>query len=78
MRIALTLRHSARREIPDLDGQIGRGEFGALRTWLTGRVYRHGRKFTPPELVEQATGEALSIAPYMSYLNTKYGALYGL
>ena len=69
---------AARREIPDLDGQVGRGEFGALRTWLIGRVYRHGRKFTPPELVEQATGEALSIAPYMSYLNTKYGALYGL
>ena len=43
-----------------------------------GRVYRHGRKFTPPELVKQATGDALSIGPYMSYLNTKYGALYGL
>jgi carboxypeptidase Taq len=69
---------AARRELPDLDGQIGRGEFGALRAWLTGRVYRHGRKFTPPELVENATGEALSIAPYMSYLNAKYGALYGL
>ena len=69
---------AARRELPDLDGQIGRGEFGALRAWLAGRVYRHGRKFTPPELVENATGEALSIAPYMSYLNAKYGALYGL
>jgi len=68
---------AARRDLPDLDGEIGRGQYGALRAWLTERVYRHGRKFTPPELVKKATGQPLSIAPYMSYLSTKYGALYG-
>jgi carboxypeptidase Taq len=68
---------AARRDLPDLDGEIGRGEYGALRAWLTERVYRHGRKFTPPDLVQKATGKPLSIAPYMNYLSTKYGALYG-
>jgi carboxypeptidase Taq len=69
---------AARRDLGDLDRQIGAGEFLPLRTWLTERIYRHGRKFTAPEIVRRATGEPLKIAPYLAYLNTKYGALYGL
>jgi len=69
---------AARRDLPQLDQQIAAGEFAPLREWLTSHIYRHGRKFTAPELVERATGEPLSIAPYLAYLNTKYGALYGL
>jgi carboxypeptidase Taq len=69
---------AARRDIPDLDDQIGAAQFAPLRAWLTERIYRHGRKFTAPEIVERATGEPLSITPYLAYLNKKYGALYGL
>ena len=69
---------AARAELGDLDAQIGAGEFGPLRGWLTTHLYRHGRKFTASELVERATGEPLSVAPYLAYLNAKYGALYGL
>jgi carboxypeptidase Taq len=69
---------AARRDLGDLDGQIGAGQCAPLRAWLTDRIYRHGRKFTAPEIVQRATGEPLSIAPYLGYLNTKYGALYGL
>jgi carboxypeptidase Taq len=69
---------AARRDLPDLEAQVGAGEFGPLRGWLTQHIYRHGRKFTAPEIVERATGKPLSIAPYLSYLNTKYGELYGL
>ena len=69
---------AARRDLGDLDAQIGAGEFGPLRGWLTAHIYGHGRKFTAAELVERATGEPLSIAPYLAYLNAKYGALYGL
>ncbi len=69
---------AARRELGDLDRQIGAGEFAPLRAWLTEHIYRHGRKYTAPEIVQRATGEPLSIAPYLAYLNTKYGALYAL
>jgi carboxypeptidase Taq len=69
---------AARRDLPDLEAQVGAGEFGPLRGWLTQHIYRHGRKFTAPEIVERATGKPLSIAPYLSYLNTKYGELYEL
>jgi carboxypeptidase Taq len=69
---------AARHKLGDVDAQIAAGEYAPLRGWLTQNVYRHGRKFTAPELVERATGEPLSIKPYLSYLKTKYGALYGL
>lgn len=69
---------AARRDLPDLDGSIAAGSFGELRSWLTAHVYRHGRKFTAPEIVTRACGQPMSIAPYMAYLHAKYGALYGL
>jgi carboxypeptidase Taq len=63
---------------PDIPQAIGRGEFGALHTWLQTQIYQHGRKFTANELVERATGRPLTTAPYMAYLQRKYGALYRL
>ncbi len=63
---------------PTIPADIARGEFGALHGWLREHVYQHGRKLTPPELVEQATGQPLTIAPYLTYLRKKYGELYAL
>ena len=63
---------------PDIPEQLARGECRPLRAWLEERIYRHGRKFTMPELVERVTGGPLSIAPLMRYLRTKFGELYGL
>ena len=47
-------------------------------TWLREHLYRHGRKFTPDELVERATGGPMRIAPYIAYLRAKYGEIYRL
>jgi carboxypeptidase Taq len=69
---------AARRDLGDVDAQMAAGEFAPLRGWLTDRIYRHGRKFTAAETVRRATGEALSIKPYVAYLETKYRALYRL
>jgi carboxypeptidase Taq len=69
---------AAVREVPEIPEQIGQGQFGALRSWLTDRIYRHGRKYEPNELIEMATGEPIQSRSYMNYLNRKYGAIYGL
>ncbi len=65
---------AARREIGDLEGQLRRGEFEALREWLTRNIYRHGSKFTAEEIVRRATGEELSTAPYLGYLRGKFAS----
>jgi carboxypeptidase Taq len=69
---------AAVRARPGIPGEIARGEFGTLHEWLKENVYRHGAKFTAAELVERATGSAMSIEPYLDYLWGKYQPLYGL
>ena len=71
------LMEKARKELPDLDGTIERGEFGVLLKWLRTNVYRHGRKFTPNELMERVTGQPLTAEPWIAYVRQKFGALYG-
>jgi carboxypeptidase Taq len=63
---------------PEIPRQIAAGEFSLLRTWLREHLYQYGRKFTPDELVESATGGPMSVAPYLAYLRQKYGELYRL
>jgi carboxypeptidase Taq len=69
--MAAQLWTCARRDLPDLDGQIERGEFRPLAEWLRRNVHRHGRKFDPPELLRRVTGEDLRTEPFVSYLRTK-------
>jgi carboxypeptidase Taq len=71
--------HSAAlRRHPEIAAEIAEGRFETLKAWLVRNVYCHGRKFTGDEIVRRATGEPMSVAPYMAYLAGKYGALYGL
>ncbi|HLE14563.1 MAG TPA: carboxypeptidase M32, partial [Anaerolineales bacterium] len=65
-------------DIPDLPEQVRRGEFSRLTGWLTEKIHRHGAKFEPQELVTQATGSKIDPAPYLRYLESKYGQIYGL
>jgi len=62
-------------ELPDLDDQFAQGEFGELRAWLTERLYRHGRKFTPKETLERVVGGPIDPGPYLRYLGTKLATL---
>ena len=62
----------------EVEGGIGRGEFGPLLGWLQDTIYRHGIRFSTPELVERVTGERMTTEPYLRYLTEKFGRLYGL
>ncbi len=63
---------------PEIPDQMKEGKFDTLHGWLRDNIYRHGRKFTAPELVERVTGGPISIEPYIAYLRGKYGELYSL
>lgn len=68
----------AREERPEIDTELASGDFGTLLGWLQERVYRHGRRFEPLDLVQRATGRPMTTEPYLAYLEGKYGALYSL
>jgi len=68
----------ANADIPDLQDQIGRGEFARLLEWLTDNIYRHGSKFTATELLERMGCGPPSAEPWLEYVRGKYGELYGV
>ena len=63
---------AATRDVPDLEDQVGRGEFTTLREWLGDNVHTLGRKFSPQEILRRATGSTIQAQPYLDYLRKKY------
>ena len=65
-------------DLPTLNAQMERGEFGELLAWLRQHVHRSGAKFEPQELVQHITGSKIDPQPYLRYLQTKYNEIYHL
>ncbi len=76
--ISVQLFAAVQRAHPDLPEQFRRGQFGTLLAWLRQHVHRYGRKFFPKDLLIRATGRALTPEPYLSYLQEKFGQIYGV
>jgi carboxypeptidase Taq len=62
---------------PARDEDIRRGEFVPLLQWLRRELHQHGRAYRPQELVRQITGSGVDPAPYLEYLEEKYGQMAG-
>lgn len=75
--IASQIWEKARADLPDLEAQFERGEFMPLREWLREKLHRHGRKFTPQETIRRVVGGDIDVAPYIRYLKSKFGEIYG-
>ena len=76
--ISVQLWEQMNADIPDLEAQIRGGKFDDLLAWLVENVHQHGRKYEPQELVQRVTGSKIDPAPYLRYLERKYGEIYGL
>lgn len=76
--IAGQLWELAEAELPGLDGQLAAGETKPLRDFLGERVYRHGAKLLPSEMVEQACGGPLDPEPLLAHLRSRFGEVYGI
>jgi carboxypeptidase Taq len=73
--LSVQIWEKARAAIGDVDGQIERGDFRELHTWLRENLYAPGRKFTPAETIERVVGGPIDPEPYLRYLRTKLAAL---
>jgi carboxypeptidase Taq len=76
--IGVQLLNRAREALPELDRQVEGGDFSGLLEWLRENVYRHGRKFTPGQLLRRVTDGELDARPWISYATDKFSAIYGL
>ena len=58
-------------DLPSLEADVTAGNFAPLREWLREHIHRHGRKYDSRELLRRATGEELSVDPWLAYLEGK-------
>jgi carboxypeptidase Taq len=69
---AAQLMRRAFAEHPGLEAELAKGQYGTLLGWLRDRVHRHGSRYLPQELMQQATGEPTQAVHHLDYLRKKF------
>jgi carboxypeptidase Taq len=69
---------AARRDLGDLEGMFTKGDFAPLKGWLNAKIHAPGKTWRAGELCARVTGKPLSPEPFLSYLEAKFGDLYGV
>ena len=69
---AAQLWETAVAQHPEIEEELNQGKTNTLLAWLRENVHRHGRKFTPRELIQQVTGKPLSHEPFIRYATAKF------
>lgn len=72
------LHAALRRDLPDLDASLGRGDPSPATRWLREKLQRHGGLRLPHDTIIHATGEAPTAEPLLAYLEAKFRGLYAL
>ena len=72
------LHEALRADLPDLDAALAEGDTSPATGWLREKLQRHGGLRTPRETIRHACGREPDEGPLLDYLETKFGAIYGL
>lgn len=67
-----------RGQITDLDAQIRRGDFVALKTWLNTNIHAHGKRYRAGDLCKMLTGRPLDAGALLRHLQGKAKEVYGV
>jgi carboxypeptidase Taq len=69
---AAQLMAAARRDLPDLDAVLARGDLGPLVNWLRPNVHARGNLLGFNDLLQAATGKPLDPADFEAHLTRRY------
>ena len=75
---AAQIYNTIKKEIPDIEEQIAKGNLIQFREWLQEKIHKHGRTETPFELMTRVTGEPITSKYFIEYIKNKYSNLYSL
>lgn len=64
------------KDIENWRSQLAQGNLKNIKGWLIKNVHSHGNLYDPTDLTRRITGKKLDSAPYLQYLQEKYGKLY--
>lgn len=65
------------KDMPDWRNQLAAGKLDEPNEWLKRNIHGLSNLYDPEELIKRATGRNLNSEAFMTYLNEKYGAIYG-
>jgi carboxypeptidase Taq len=65
------------RDLPNWRNDLAQGKLAPVNAWLKENIHLRGDLYDPEELIKLATMRSLDAAPFIAYLNQKYGKLYG-
>lgn len=66
------LEQAMRRDLPDLDTHLARGDIAPASTWLRKRLQRHGALRSPRDTIAHACGFDPHEGPLLDYLDAKF------
>ncbi len=72
------LHQALRRDLPDLDEHLSRGDTTSTIAWLRENLQRHGGLREPRDTIAHACGFPPSVDPLLDYLEAKFTELYQL
>ena len=72
------LYEAMRAALPNLDGQLAKGDTSAATQWLRNTVQTHGGLYEPRDVISKARGADPSEAPLLAYLKEKFTGIYRL
>ncbi|MBN8531936.1 MAG: carboxypeptidase M32 [Alphaproteobacteria bacterium] len=70
--IAAQLYAAAKKAQPEIPGEIAKGNFAPLLTWLREKVHGKASLLGQGELLKEATGQALDAGVYLAHLRKRY------
>ncbi|MBL8923171.1 MAG: hypothetical protein JNJ54_30250 [Myxococcaceae bacterium] len=72
---AAQFAETLKRERPDCEHEVARGDFSHVVSWLKGRIHTHGGEGNVFERVQAVTGRALTAEAFLRHLDARYGSL---
>lgn len=61
-----------KKQFPDYDERVSEGHLLFITNFLKEKIHKHGRTYSPEELITHATGKPLSEDYFIEYLNEKF------
>jgi carboxypeptidase Taq len=70
--IAAQLFWAAEKQMPGVRSQISNGDTERLNQWLKTNIWHQGSRFETEELLARATGQGLTVTPFIEHLRRRY------
>jgi carboxypeptidase Taq len=67
--------HAFKKDCPDWENSLQKGEFAFISSFLKEKIHRHGKLYSSEELLERVTKKPLDASYYLNYLKNKYEKL---